>query len=274
MIAVTVHNCAMCLLAFAYQHHRRWRFLLAGNRDEFHQRPTTTLVQWPERPGLMAGRDLRSGGTWAGADARGRVAVVTNVRDPSITLATAPSRGGLPVAFLDGSQNVAGHAQSLLTQAAAYAPFNLILADATGCHFVSNHPQPRRQLVMPGVHALSNGDLDEPWPKTRRLRARMSAWIDAGKDDIDPLWQALADDTPANDDELPSTGVGLDWERILSPAFIRGRDYGTRTSTLIAVDHDGHGWIAERRFGPDGVFEGETRLEIALPRRPHPNPPP
>ncbi|KRG69938.1 NRDE family protein, partial [Pseudoxanthomonas dokdonensis] len=257
----------MCLLAFAHQHHPRWRFLLAGNRDEFHERPTAALAEWADRPALVAGRDLRSGGTWAGVDAHGRVAVVTNVRDPSIALAAAPSRGGLPVDFLAGGNDADTHARELLERASAYAPFNLILADAGACRFVSNHPRPRQRPVLPGVHALSNGDLDEPWPKTRQLRARMNAWIEAGDEDVTPLWQALADETTASDRDLPSTGVSLEWERMLSPAFIRSRDYGTRTSTLIAIDQQGHGWIAERRFGPDGVFEGETRLEIAPPSR-------
>ena len=83
---------------------------------------------------------------------------------------------------------------------------------------------------------------------------------EAGNDDPAPLWQALGDERPAPDAELPETGVGLDLERRLSPAFIRGRDYGTRASTLVLVGHDGGSRIHERRFGPDGVFEGETVL--------------
>jgi uncharacterized protein with NRDE domain len=59
---------------------------------------------------------------------------------------------------------------------------------------------------------------------------------------------------------LPDTGVGIELERLLSAAFIRGQAYGTRASTLIAIDYEGRGYISERRFGPDGVFEGETTL--------------
>ena len=66
-----------------------------------------------------------------------------------------------------------------------------------------------------------------------------------------------------DDAELPATGIALPLERQLSAAFIRGRDYGTRASTVIAIDHDGHGFIAERRFGPQGVFLGHSRLDIA-----------
>ena len=110
------------------------------------------------------------------------------------------------------------------------------------------------------MHGISNGRLDAPWPKTRHLADALQAWVDAGDDHLQPLWDALADERPAADAELPDTGVGLELERLLSPVFIRGETYGTRASTIIAVDHDGRGFIHERRFGPDGVFEGETVL--------------
>ena len=88
------------------------------------------------------------------------------------------------------------------------------------------------------------------------------AWVASGEDEVSPLWDALADETRADDTRLPDTGVGLELERMLSAAFIRDARYGTRASTLIAIDHAGHGWISERRFGPEGVFEGETTLRI------------
>lgn len=250
----------MCVLALAWNFHPRWRLLLAGNRDEFHQRPTAALSRWEGKPSLLAGRDLVSSGTWAGIDDQGRLAVVTNVRDPRVALAQAPSRGGLVSGFLQQKHTAAEFADSLLMHASAYAPFNLLLADADGCRFISNHPAPRQQSVAAGIHGLSNGDLDEPWRKTRELSRKLAAWVASDSDEVAPLWQALADQSPADDEELPDTGIGQERERLLSPAFISGPVYGTRASTLIAIDHDGRGWISERRFGPDGVFEGETTL--------------
>jgi uncharacterized protein with NRDE domain len=252
----------MCLLAIAWKVHPRWRLLLAGNRDEFHPRPTAPLAHWQEPGGIVAGRDLQSGGTWAGVSAGGRMAVVTNVRDPALRKPGAPSRGALATAFLGATAPAAAHAARLLASAQAYAPFNLLLADGESCEYVGNTPATRQVRLAPGVHGLSNGDLDEPWPKVVALCERLGAWIDAGDDDPAPLWAALADETRADDAALPDTGVGIALERMLSPAFIRDADYGTRASTLIAIDHDGRGWIAERRFGPDGVFEGETVLAM------------
>ncbi|MEL1265942.1 NRDE family protein [Pseudoxanthomonas putridarboris] len=252
----------MCLLALAWKTHPRWRLLLAGNRDEFHARPTAALGHWADHPQVLAGRDLQSGGTWAGIDANGRMAVVTNVRDPAIQVAGAPSRGQLATGFLTGTDDARHQALGLLAVAEAFAPFNLLLADSDHCEYVSNYPIPRRVSLAPGVHGLSNGDLDEPWPKTLALKERLAAWLTSGESGVTALWQALADETPAADDRLPDTGVGRERERMLSSAFIRNEVYGTRASTLIAIDHAGHGWISERRFGPDGVPEGETTLRI------------
>lgn len=249
----------MCLVAFAWKSHPRWRLVLAGNRDEFHGRPTAPLTAWPGS-GILAGRDLRSGGTWVGLGRNGRAAVITNVRDGLPPPFNGPSRGALPADFLGSATSASAHAAALAGVASDYAPFNLVLADAETCIYVGNHPANGAREVASGVHGLSNGAFDAPWPKTRRLRAALQAWVDAGHDDLDPLWRALADEQLADDAGLPDTGVGLELERRLSAAFIRGNDYGTRASTLILIDHDGRARIHERRFGPNGVFEGETVL--------------
>lgn len=252
----------MCLVAFAWNLHPRWRLVLVGNRDEFHARPTAPLATWPNTR-IMAGRDLLSGGTWVGLGRRGRVAVVTNVRDGHPPAFTGPSRGALPVDFLRGDAPALAHAEALAGVAADYAPFNLVLADSAVCAYVGNQPASGAHAVVAGIHGLSNGAFDAPWPKTRRLRDALQAWITTGDDDPAQLWMALADDRLAADADLPDTGVGPELERRLSPAFIRGRDYGTRASTLVLVGHDGQSRIHERRFGPDGVSAGETVLHGA-----------
>ena len=248
----------MCVVALAWLSHSRWRLVLAGNRDEFHARPTAALAAWPAS-GVFAGRDLQSGGTWVGLDARGRVAVVTNVRDGLPAPHDGPSRGALPIHYLAGPANAAATTAALREEADRYAPFNLMLADAESCWHLGNHPHQHDALAV-GVHGISNGRLDAPWPKTRRLTHALQAWVDAGNDELKALWNALVDERGAADDALPDTGVGLALERRLSPVFIRGSAYGTRASTIIAVDHDGRGFIHERRFGPEGVFAGETVL--------------
>lgn len=249
----------MCLIAFGWQVHPRWRLLLVGNRDEFHARPSTALGRWDDAP-FIGGRDLQAGGTWLGVTDAGRCCVVTNVRDPRDPQ-QGVSRGLLATDYLGGTVDAATHAQQLLQTAADYRPFNLLTFDALDAFYIGNRPTPRAQPVAAGVHGLSNADFDTPWPKTRTLMQRLQHWIDAGGEtDFAPLFEALADEQPAADAQLPDTGIGLARERWLSAAFIRGETYGTRASTVVAIGHEGSGVIAERRFGPNGRFDGETVL--------------
>lgn len=254
----------MCLLALAWKTHPRWHLVMAGNRDEYHARPTAGLAAWPAPDaGVLAGRDLRSGGTWAGVGGEGRMAVVTNVRDP-LARQTGPSRGALVADYLRGTGPAAAFAEALATRAAEFAPFNLLLADRDSCQFLGNHPL-ARQALAPGVHGMSNGPLDAPWPKTVALRAALASWIADGQDDLAPLWHALASEARPDDHDLPDTGIGLARERWLGSAFIRSPEYGTRASTVIALQADGCGFIHERRFGPDGSCVGDTRLDVGTP---------
>ena len=251
----------MCLIAFAWNAHPRWRLLLAGNRDESHARPSAALARWDDMP-IIGGRDLEAGGSWLGVTDEARCAVVTNVRDPHDPQ-TGRSRGLLIRDYLVGGTAATEHANELLHDAAGYRPFNLLTFDALAGFYLGNRPQPHAQAVTAGIHGLSNADFDAPWPKTRLLMQRLQRWIDDGGDaDFTALFVALADEQVAPDDQLPDTGVGLELERKLSSAFIRGADYGTRASTIVAIDHAGSGVIVERRFGPHGRVLGETMLHL------------
>ena len=244
----------MCVLAFAWNVHPRWRLLLIGNRDELHARPSLPLQRWADAPGVLAGRDLEAGGTWMGAHAAGRVAVVTNVRDPAAAH-TGASRGLLVSDYLRSDAAAAACATTLAATAAGYRPFNLLLFDRAAASFVSNRPGVRVRHIADGVHGLSNGDLDAPWPKVQRATAALRDWLAVDSDDFAPLFEALADETVPPDAALPDTGVGLGLERRLGPGFVRGDRYGTRATTLIALERGG-GCIVEHRFGPNGVPAG------------------
>jgi uncharacterized protein with NRDE domain len=251
----------MCVVALAWDLHPRWRLLLIGNRDEAHARPSAPLARWVDAPDIVAGRDLEAGGTWMGVQADGRAAVVTNVRDPRAAQDRA-SRGLLVSDFLRGSDPAKAHAEAMEADAPRYRPFNLLLFDRGSACFVSNHPQVRRRELPPGLHGLSNGDIDAGWPKVRRATAALQSWLDAGDEDFEPLFAALADETPAPDADLPDTGIGLELERRVSPPFVRGAVYGTRATTLIGLDHHGNGCIIERRFGANGAPQGQTALRF------------
>ncbi len=117
--------------------------------------------------------------------------------------------------------------------------------------------------VEPGIHVLSNADLDTPWPKSERLRTAMQRAGAHDAPDIDALFAALAGTRVAPDDALPHTGLGLERERWLSAPFIRGEDYGTRASTVVLAAKDGVRFV-ERRFGPGGRADGDSDRRLPL----------
>lgn len=255
----------MCLIALAWQVHPRFPLLLAANRDEFHSRPTLPLAFWSDLPALCAGRDLRDGGTWLGVSKEGRLAAVTNVREPGVSPG-ARSRGDLARRFLAGAGSAEAFAAGLQTDAQGYAGFNLLLWDGESLVYTSNRPEPRWTRVAPGVHGLSNARLDTPWPKVCRLQAAMQDQQTAPMPHYEPLFAALADRSPAEDAALPDTGVGVDLERVLSSPFIFRPEtgYGTRCSSWIAIGATGEVEFVERRFAADASQDGETRLQFWL----------
>lgn len=248
----------MCVLAFAWRAHPRWPLLLAGNRDELHDRPAAALGRWEGPAPILAGRDLQSGGTWLGVSEAGRLAVVTNLRGFGLPQPDRASRGALVTGLLgdEDPQHVALD---------GYNPFNLIAADAGNAWFLTNRPEPARSRLAPGIYGLSNGRLDEPWPKTLRLKAAMLDWIVGEVEAPERLLDALGERT------LPAEGVrdagpsDVPQEPAQSPVFILNPVYGTRCSTVVAIDAGGRGRIIERRFGADGNAAGETALDFVWP---------
>jgi uncharacterized protein with NRDE domain len=219
----------MCLIAIAWQAHPDHPLVVAANRDEWRERPAAAARWWDDHPQLLAGRDLQAGGTWMGITRGRRFAAVTNFRDPSDRRSTALSRGTLVAEFLLGTGTPDEYLRDLAGRAAHYNGFNLLVSDGASLIYFGSREGEVRE-VEPGVHALSNHLLDEPWPKVQRARAALAGAL-AGGDE--PLFAMLSDTAPAPDDQLPDTGVGLERERLLSPILIAGADYGTRASTVL-----------------------------------------
>lgn len=263
----------MCLITFAWDAHPAFRLVVAANRDELYDRPTDPAGWWADAPHVLAGRDLREGGTWMGITRGGRFAAVTNYRDPGLAQrAGAPSRGALVADFLRGGADAEAYAADLATRAAAYNGFNLLVGDEGGLFYLSNRAAGVRRLE-PGVYGLSNALLDTPWPKVVRAKGAMADALrrvdGAGMDGAEAdgwesgLWEMLADRVIAADDALPDTGVGAARERLLSP-FIRGDVYGTRASTVLTVARDGQARLVERsvRPGEDGWAEARHAFRV------------
>jgi len=262
----------MCLAAFAVGMHPRFPLVVAANRDEFFARPAAPMAWW-EAGGveLLAGRDLDAGGTWLGLTRAGRLALLTNVREPGRQVDGAPSRGALVVDWLASHGDAAAFAARLPP---GHNGFNLVTADLgrSAWHWISNRA-PTPVALGPGLHGLSNAELDTPWPKTVGLKAALARALAgaAGTEAlVAQLLDALADATPAADAALPDTGVGLARERLLSPRFVRMPDperpalarYGTRCSTVLVREADGRTLIVERSVTAQGGWLPPVRHEL------------
>lgn len=233
----------MCLIAIAWQARADLPLVVAANRDEWRDRPAEPAQWWIDRPSILAGRDLKAGGTWLGISRDGRFAAVTNFRDPSDRRSTARSRGELVADFLSGADDPGAYAERIARRAHEYNAFNLLVADASTLWYFGSREGPPRP-VAPGVHALSNHVLNEPWPKVLHARRAMEAALREANPAPD-LFTMLSDTAPVDDAHLPRTGVGLEWERRLSPALITGDDYGTRNSTVVIRAANGHATLEE-----------------------------
>src|SRR6056297_3770176 len=256
----------MCLLVFSWQPEARQKLVLAGNRDEFHDRPAAAADWWDDN--IVGGKDLRAGGTWLAAHRSGRFAVVTNFRE-AIEEGRGPrSRGELVTRYLQGTLDPVTFADELSGHGAKYAGFNLLLGDREELVYVSNRGRGPERLAA-GLYGLSNHLLDTPWPKLRRTRERFARLLARGTDthretDTAAMLEMLADRTPAGDDELPDTGIGAERERLLSSPFIVSPWYGTRCSTIVKILQENVMEFTERRFDPTGAACGESQFRFKL----------
>lgn len=251
----------MCLAVIALNAHPHYALVIAANRDEYHARAALPAAWWDE--GWLAGRDLAGGGTWLALSRTGRWALLTNVREPESRNPAAPTRGALVTAVLKDTAEPVASLTRLAAAATRYNGFNLIAGTVGAAHWLS-HRAGGPHRVRPGVHAVSNADLDTPWPKVVQMRDALAQWCAAGTRDPEAVFAFLASRAMAPDEALPRTGVALDWERRLSAAFIVSPEYGTRCSTIVAIGHDGAATFLERTFGPDGNFSGSVEYRFDL----------
>ena len=252
----------MCLILFAWQAHTRYPLVLAANRDEFHERPTAAADFWPQRPELLAGRDLQAGGTWLGLSRSGRFAAVTNYREPlEPELPLERSRGQLVTDFLVGEQAPLAHAHGLSASAATYRGFNLLVGDRHHLAYLSNRHEGAVEIA-PGSHGLSNHLLDTDWPKVHSGRARLDHLLRQDRIDAEDLLSLLTERSTLPGDMPTNADDGEIRRHLMNHYFIVSPTYGTRSSTVVLVDSDGGIEFVERRFAPDGSASGTSRFAL------------
>ncbi|OPX37046.1 MAG: hypothetical protein B1H11_06470 [Desulfobacteraceae bacterium 4484_190.1] len=241
----------MCLVVLAINTHPEYKLIIAANRDEYYDRPAAPLSFWKDVPDLLAGRDLRAGGTWFGITTSGKLAAITNYRDPLSDKKEAPSRGKLLVDYLSGNEGPDDYLVKLAGTADCYNGFNLIFGVEKLIYWFSNRGNKFQQLTS-GIYGLSNRLLDTPWPKVLRAKHALEDILSTQiKPDPEALFHMLCDRSVPHDKYLPDTGVGIEWERTLSSVFIKSPNYGTRSSTLLFIDLDNQATLFERTYNSE-----------------------
>ena len=252
----------MCLVLVVWHVNPNYPCVVAANRDEYHARPTAQAHWWPDKTDILAGRDLDAGGTWLGITRGGRFAALTNFRDPELRRLDAPSRGGLVTSILESRACVAESLAHLHRVGGKYNGFNIIFSDGERLGIYESVAGAGRELGE-GTYGLSNHLLDTPWPKVRNAKSRLSAAF-GDLSDTESLLALLRDDEPAPDEQLPKTGLSLEWERLVSSAFVRAGDYGTRSSTLIRIDQRRRACFDEWTWDSAGTNAGRVSLQFEL----------
>lgn len=246
----------MCLILLAHQYSTQWPLVVAANRDEFYSRPAREAGFWTEDSltrDLLAGKDLTQGGSWLGMSRAGRFAAVTNIRDPSRSAPGSRSRGSLTVDFLSGSVSPMAYLESLRKQRADFSGFNLLVGNSESLGYLNSDSGEMQELPQ-GIYGISNGKLDDPWPKVTRGKLLLKQMLDASSSVYtDDLLQIMTDKQTAAEHELPDTGITPELEKILSASFITNseRGYGTRCSTAIIVNAGGLIRFSEQNYSRD-----------------------
>ena len=257
-------NDPMCLFLMALQAHPVYKLVIAANRDEFYERPTAAAAFWDERPEILGGRDLRAGGTWFGITRRGRIAAITNYRDPAAFKPHAPSRGRLVSDFLISEEDPEAYLNRLTLKAGDHNGFNLIVGVRDQIWWYSNRGHGIKR-IMPGIHGLSNHLLNTAWHKVSLGKTAIKEIL-SNNAVLSPelLFDMLLDRSTPDDDVLPDTGVGIELERILSPIFIVSPGYGTRSSTILLLDQKDRVTNLERTHDPAPDQHKDMAFEFRL----------
>ena len=249
----------MCLVGIAWRAHAQYPLIIAGNRDEFHERPSAAAQWWDEPSQVFGGRDLVAGGSWLAVNRSGRFAVVVNNPQRPPAPALSASRGHLVRDFVGGEKPSGRFLDSVQVAEQRYAGFCLVVGTPVQVRgFVSPRgTHPGRWTLPAGISVISNSPLDQPSPKVGYLNRAMSAWLAEGNLDSEEVFAVLGQREPVIDHQDAQPGVG-------HTPFVVGDRYGTRATTVITVDSNGTCAFEERRFGPAGRPDGVTREQFEI----------
>ncbi|HUT10303.1 MAG TPA: NRDE family protein [Thermoguttaceae bacterium] len=163
----------MCTMAILFKAARNTPVLVAANREERFDRPTHPPKIQSGTPRVVCGIDRKAGGTWFGVNQHGLVAAVTN-RPKTLVPSDPRSRGLLCRELLDLSTatEAAQYAAEELASG-LYAGANYFCADADSAAVVYGGNRIEVVELQPGLHLLTNGDLNDPRDQRQEFLLRM-----------------------------------------------------------------------------------------------------
>lgn len=253
----------MCLINFQLHQHPKYKLIVAANRDESYDRPTAPAQFWEDESEILAGRDLLQMGTWLGVTKQGRFAALTNFRDPTENVSGKVSRGDIVRSYLAGQTTSINFLENLKKDKDNYVGFNVIVGNPEQL-FYYNNIQNKIIEIDAGTHGLSNHFLNTPWPKVTKGKKMLDDYVmKHGKIRPEELFKIIFDAEVAPDERLPQTGVSLELERQLSSQFIKTPHYGTRSSTVLLIDHDNWVTLVERTY-EKGTFMKDNRFRFRI----------
>ncbi len=230
----------MCVYGFYIKPKAGINLIVIGNRDEELSRKFKPL-QIQKSKGILRGIDLKERGSWIGVDVDGKIAFLTNYRDPSKVNDKALSRGLIIKKFFE-SKNVKLYIRWLFNNAHRFNGFNLIFGKNDTLFYFSNITYQLTQLSK-GLYSLSNAFLNSNWPKCIKIKQIVKDIVQA-KVSKKEVFLKLKDTTRTTHN-LPNTGIGFEKEVLLSPLFIQLPFYGTTTSYYITIKNNGFIEVAE-----------------------------
>lgn len=254
----------MCLLAFQLNH-SVYKLVMMANRDEAYERPTAAAGFWSDDPNILAGRDLEQMGTWLGVNKQGKIAALTNYRDFSMPAAGKRSRGHIVSSYLQSAVPAGQFMGALHEKRNDYTGFNVLAGTPEELFYYSNIEQCVKRLTS-GTHGLSNALLDSPWPKLEKTKRLLHDYMQRTEEiDPDVLFGFMQQEERFPQEQLPDTGVGAELESLLSSIFIASENYGTRCTTVVAVDRRDHLYFEERIYNK-GIYAASNVFEFDIER--------
>jgi len=254
----------MCLIVFSYKSHEKYPLILAGNRDEFYKRPAKEAHFWNTTPPVLAGKDLKAGGTWLGISSAGEMGALTNFRDLNNPRQREKSRGELIPEVLLNGEPIDAKLKSIIQKGHQYDGFNMIAGNIHNLFYLNNITN-RFEKLKPGYHGISNAFLNTPWPKVEKAKKEFNNIISRNKMDEEAIFTLLKNRESYPHEELPDTGLTPEMEKAVSSIFIDTHNYGTRCSTLLMIDrYDAVTFIERTYSAGENKIESQKRFEFKI----------